>query len=207
MRVPKVPLCSTEGGEEPSSEHLASIRTGGDNGTSLEGSKHDDDYPAELFDEYGEYSDDGPQQYLQAMRIVKYDEEVDLSGQAERLAAMSNAKPQRTAMRVTAQAKPRPSVHAKCITIHREVNGLKGKILLNSGSLINAISPSFVMVAKITAFPLENPIGLQLGCVGSWSKINFGVQVALCMGGMSHETYLDVVNIDHYDMILGIPFL
>lgn len=27
------------------------------------------------------------------------------------------------------------------------------------------------------------------------------------MGGRSDDTYLDIVNVDHYDAVLGVPFL
>ena len=47
----------------------------------------------------------------------------------------------------------------------------------------------------------------KLGCVGSRSKINFGVSVDLAVGALRFPTYFDVVNLDHYDMVIGIPFM
>ena len=110
-------------------------------------------------------------------------------------------------MRVTAQSKPRPAMPSECITVEVIVNELKGIALIDSGSSINAISPAFACVAEIEAFPLEKPIGLQLGCVRSRSKINFGMFQAIKLGSEELNTYLDVVNLDHYDIVLGIPFL
>ena len=165
----------------------------------LEGDQYENEYPAEAYDEY-DY--DTAEESFQAMRVV-----ADEPSEGERLHAMGEAKGQRAAMRVTSQARPRPQVRIPCITVEGEVNGLKGKILLDSGSTINAISPSFAAVANITAFPLENPVGLQLGCVGSRSKINFGISTRLTLGAQEHDTYFDVVNLDHFDMVLGMPFL
>lgn len=123
------------------------------------------------------------------------------------LRSMTESPGQRAALRVTSQAKPRPPHPSKCIVIHGTIAGLKGVILLDSGSSINAIGPSFATVAKIQVFPLEKPVGLQLGCVGSRSKINFGTEQVLTIGTATFPVYFDVVNIDHYDIVLGIPFM
>ncbi|KAI0792980.1 hypothetical protein BC629DRAFT_1287372, partial [Irpex lacteus] len=94
------------------------------------------------------------------------------------------------------------------MTIHVKINELVGVALVDTGSSINAISPAFACVAGAEAFPLEKPIGLQLGCVGSRSKINYGMSRSVELGGQLTKTmYLDVVNLDHYDVVLGIPFL
>ncbi|KAI0742174.1 hypothetical protein BC629DRAFT_1299462, partial [Irpex lacteus] len=113
----------------------------------------------------------------------------------------------RVAMRVTSTAKSRPRQPATCMTTHVSINGLTGVALINTGSSINAISPVFACVANLEAFPLEKPVGLQLGCVGSRSKINYGMNQVLRIGEMKLDTYLDVVNLDHYDLVLGMPFL
>ena len=101
----------------------------------------------------------------------------------------------------------RPHRDFKCMTTYVEVNGLRGLALLDSGSSIDCISPDFARVAKVNAFALEKPIGLQLGCVGSRSSINFGVRTDVTIGKHSQKLYMDVVNIDHYDVILGVPSL
>ncbi|KAI0337370.1 hypothetical protein BDW22DRAFT_1304960, partial [Trametopsis cervina] len=87
------------------------------------------------------------------------------------------------------------------------LKGLKAKILVDMSSSINAVSSSSAALLQVDVFPLDNPIGLQLGCMGSHSKINFGCQAKLLMDGQEYLTYLDAVNLDHYDMVLGIPFL
>ncbi|KAI0088964.1 hypothetical protein BDY19DRAFT_993774 [Irpex rosettiformis] len=165
----------------------------------LEGEQYEEDYPEEIYED-PEYYSAGEE--LRAMRIATEEAE-----STPRLQAMMETKGQRVAMRVTSQAKPRPYLNTQCVLVEGVVNGLKGKILLDSGSSINAMSPSFATVADVAAFPLESPVGLQLGCVGSRSKINFGITTRLRMGGKEHDTYFDVVNLDHYDMVLGMPFL
>lgn len=137
---------------------------------------------------------------------------VDLRGMrtveaGPQLNSMSEVQGQRAAMRVTSQSHPRPSNPSTCMTIHVMVNGLKGVALIDTGSSINAISPAFACVANLEAFPLEKPVGLQLGCVGSRSKINYGMNQRIQMEGIEITTYFDVVNLDHYDLVLGIPFL
>ena len=101
----------------------------------------------------------------------------------------------------------RPQRDFKCMTTYVEINGLRGLALLDSGSSIDCISPDFARVAKVKAFVLEKPVGLQLGCVGSRSSINFGVRTDVNIGRHSQKLYMDVVNIDHYDVILGVPSL
>ena len=54
---------------------------------------------------------------------------------------------------------------------------------------------------------LEQPIGLQLACVGSKSTINYGTEANIVFGNTRVEEYLNVANIDYYDIILGTLFL
>ena len=101
----------------------------------------------------------------------------------------------------------RPQRDFKCLTVYVEVNGMKGLALLDSGSSIDCVSPEFARVAELTTRPLSKPVGLQLGCVGSRSSINFGTRAKVKIGNTQKSMYLDVVNVDHYDLILGVPFL
>ena len=68
-------------------------------------------------------------------------------------------------------------------------------------------SPDYVRATGITTFKLEHPVGLQLACVGSKSTINYGARSSIVFGNTRVEEYFDVANIDHYDVILGTPFL
>ena len=101
----------------------------------------------------------------------------------------------------------RPERVFKCMTAYVELNGMKALALLDSGSSIDCVSPEFAKVAKLRPQPLAKPVALQLGCVGSHSTINFGTREEVKMAGHQDKVYLDVVNIDHYDLILGVPFL
>ena len=69
------------------------------------------------------------------------------------------------------------------------------------------MSPEFARVANLKTFELDNPIPLQLGCVGSRSVINFGVDTRMSLGNRSEDVYFDIANIDHYDVIIGVPLL
>lgn len=113
----------------------------------------------------------------------------------------------RTAMHASGKVQDRPELKARCMMVYCTINGLKAKALLDSGSTINCVSPDFVQASHIEAFPLSRPVGLQLGCVGSRSSINFGVRAQIALDGDQRPVYLDVVNLDHYDVILGIPYM
>ncbi|TDL13790.1 hypothetical protein BD410DRAFT_699514, partial [Rickenella mellea] len=93
------------------------------------------------------------------------------------------------------------------LTAYVTVNGHSAFTMFDSGSTIDAISPDFAEVAKLDAVSLDQPVALQLGCKGSRSKIQFGVNTSLQLGPIAEICYLDVANIDRYDLILGTPFL
>ena len=56
-------------------------------------------------------------------------------------------------------------------------------------------------------FALEKPIALQLACIGSRSMINYGTHATIKIGRKIVEEYFDIMNVEHYDVILGTPFL
>ena len=80
-------------------------------------------------------------------------------------------------------------------------------MLWDTGSTMTGITQSFVDVAKITVFPLKNPYMLQLGTVGSHASVNYGAFVDVATHGTSQREYVDVVNFDYYNMIIGTPFM
>ena len=65
------------------------------------------------------------------------------------------------------------------------------------------ISPNFIRVAKIELFPLDKPVGIQLAVTGSKSVINYGASATIKHEGRELKEYLDIINIDYYDAILG----
>ena len=56
-------------------------------------------------------------------------------------------------------------------------------------------------------FSLEQPIALQLTCIGSQSMINYGTHATINVGHKVVEEYFNIANIEHYNTILGTPFL
>jgi hypothetical protein len=89
-----------------------------------------------------------------------------------------------------------------------KVNGIEAYALLDMGSTTVSITHDFAHVAKLSVIQLENPVPLQLGTVGSRSIINYGARTHLELGPVSKDdAYLDVVNINRYDMIIGTPFM
>jgi hypothetical protein len=96
----------------------------------------------------------------------------------------------------------------RCMAALVKVNGLEAYALLDSGSTTVSITQDFARVAKLKIKELENPVPLQLGTVGSRSMINFGAKARLELGPITDDdAYLDIVNIDRYDMIIGTPLM
>jgi hypothetical protein len=96
----------------------------------------------------------------------------------------------------------------RCMAALVKVNGLEAYALLDSGSTTVSVTHDFARVANLKVMQLDNPIPLQLGTVGSRSMINFGTRTRLELGPIQEDdAYLDVVNIDRYDMIIGTPFM
>jgi hypothetical protein len=108
----------------------------------------------------------------------------------------------------TGERPPSVSKDRRCMAVLLKVNGLEAYALLDSGSTTVSITQDFARVAKVKIKELENPVPLQLGTVGSRSMINFGATTRLELGPITdNDAYLDVVNIDRYDMIVGTPFM
>ncbi|PBK92972.1 hypothetical protein ARMGADRAFT_1030433 [Armillaria gallica] len=59
------------------------------------------------------------------------------------------------------------------------------------------MSPQFADITKALVFNLTEPITLQLGTVGSWSKINFGTLVDVNIAGIApRETTIEIIDED-----------
>ena len=96
----------------------------------------------------------------------------------------------------------------RCMAALVKVNGLEAYTLLDSGSTNVSVTHDFARVANLKVMQLENPVTLQLGTVGSRSIINFGTRTRVELGPVREDNaYMDVVNIDRYDMIIGTPFM
>ena len=69
------------------------------------------------------------------------------------------------------------------------------------------VSPDFACATGMKLSKLEQSISLQLACVGSKSTINYGTKATIAFGNTHIKEYLNVANINYYDVILGMPFL
>jgi predicted aspartyl protease len=89
-----------------------------------------------------------------------------------------------------------------------KVNGLKAYALLDTGSTTVSITHDFTRVAQLHIQQLDNPVTLQLGTVGSHSMINYRATTHIEFGSITEDNaYINVVNIDRYNMIIGTPFM
>ena len=121
-----------------------------------------------------------------------------------------NVKMRKVVMTVSKESRPCPTIPPnmkECLATFTKVGGQEAWTLWDTGSTTTGITPSFVDVAKIAVFPLKNPYILQLGTVGSRALVNYGAFVDVATHGTSQREYVDVANFDHYDMIIGTPFM
>jgi Retroviral aspartyl protease len=89
-----------------------------------------------------------------------------------------------------------------------KVNSLEAYALLDSGSTTISVTHNFTCIAKLNMQQLENPVTLQLGTVGSRSMINFRAKTCVEFGPIAEgDAYVDIVNIDQYNMIVGTLFM
>ncbi|KAJ6456315.1 hypothetical protein C8R47DRAFT_1227846 [Mycena vitilis] len=80
-------------------------------------------------------------------------------------------------------------------------------VLFDTGSTTDSITPDYAQVIGSPRIPLDEQITLQLGCVGSRSKICYGTRAPINFGGVKGYLYMDQVNLDRYDGIIGTPFM
>ncbi|KAF9484074.1 hypothetical protein BDN70DRAFT_798505, partial [Pholiota conissans] len=94
-----------------------------------------------------------------------------------------------------------------CLITYTKINGQDAWTLWDAGSTTTSITPSFADVANINAFPLLDPFMVQLGTVGSRAKITHGADVKVSMPGFNDSIYVDICNLDRYDLVIGTPFM
>ncbi|EJD37930.1 hypothetical protein AURDEDRAFT_129203 [Auricularia subglabra TFB-10046 SS5] len=89
-----------------------------------------------------------------------------------------------------------------------QIGDLKAHTLVDTGTDTEMISSEFAKVAGVKTFKLDSPVALQMACIGSRSRINFGARLDMQIGNIViRNKYCDVVNLDRYDLVLGLPFL
>jgi hypothetical protein len=88
------------------------------------------------------------------------------------------------------------------------INGAPAWTMFDTGSTADCIAPEFARVHGCKTFDLESPVPLQLGTKGSKSTITYGTNVEVKpAGSLTTVEYMDIINIDRYDAILGIPYM
>jgi hypothetical protein len=113
-------------------------------------------------------------------------------------------------VRADKTARYRPIVKPEdkeCLATYIKVGKCEVWTLWDSGSTTTGIAPAFGEVADIQVFPLADPHILQLSTIGSCATINFGMEVKVETPGAKDFIYVDIVNFDRYDMIIGMPFM
>jgi hypothetical protein len=95
----------------------------------------------------------------------------------------------------------------RCFIMKMMLHGLEAYMLLDSGCMSDSISLEFATSVNLKVHELEEPVPLQLGTIGSRSKINFRLFSKFKHGKTEGKHYFDVVNIDRYDSILGTVFM
>ncbi|KZV87553.1 hypothetical protein EXIGLDRAFT_620526, partial [Exidia glandulosa HHB12029] len=90
-----------------------------------------------------------------------------------------------------------------------EIGGVRAFTLVDTGTDTDMVSSRFAKVVGLKSFVLEKPVRLQMACVGSQSRINHGARANVAIGKqlLIKEKYFDVVNLERYDAIVGLPFL
>ena len=99
----------------------------------------------------------------------------------------------------------RTSDDNRCITMIVRIGKMDAYTMFDTGSTSDSLSPDFTRVAGMKVFTLAKPLNVQLGTVGSRSKINFGTSARIMFASVDEEYYFDEFNIDRYDCILGTP--
>src|SRR6266481_486565 len=88
-----------------------------------------------------------------------------------------------------------------------EGHGGRDHCLLDSGCEGVMASSNFARATGMAMFQLDQPVSLQLACVGSKSTINYGARAVIKFETTTVKEVFDIANIDYYDVILGTPFL
>jgi hypothetical protein len=66
-----------------------------------------------------------------------------------------------------------PASQIRPLVAKMTINGLDTIVMFDTGSTSYAVSPKFAQVANMKIHSLDVPMGIQLGCKGSKSKIVF----------------------------------
>ncbi|KAF8214373.1 hypothetical protein K438DRAFT_1956450 [Mycena galopus ATCC 62051] len=94
-----------------------------------------------------------------------------------------------------------------CLSALLSIGSSMAYMLCDTGSNTDSITPEYAHVIGSPRIKLDEQVVLQLGCVGSRSKISYGTRAPINFGGIKGFLYLGQVNLDRYDGIIGTPFM
>jgi hypothetical protein len=179
-----------------------------------DGSQYDPDDERESADEPEQQPSGEDTVFNRAVRTTESDNETEgyrVYIRAARATALKNVReenPSRSTLRYKDGRPQRSKREEACMAGWITINGTDAFTLFDSGSTADSISPDFARVMDLRTFKLDKQIPLQLGCVGSRGSINYGVKPTIRVHDEPpREYYFDIVNIDRYDCIAGVPFM
>ena len=178
---------------------------------NLDGDQYDpeDTYVLEELEEVPPESEEQAPERAGAV-FVDDDEEESFRAIQPVMTLKSDELPYR-ARTISRRVEERPEVpkeERQCLAAYMKINGVDAYALFDTGSSADMMSPDFARVSEAGTFLLAKQVPLQLGCVGSRSSISRGARVSGQLGPLQVEDiYFDIVNVDRYDVILGVRFM
>jgi hypothetical protein len=182
--------------------------------TPLQGSQYTLEGEVYEFEEYDKYipedeDDEGP--YVHAIREEMTETPVisSISSRNDEIDPLEYSSAKIT-VRKSQTSKPRPvkwSSEIQPMVARIQINGLMAISMFDSGSTTDAISPEFTRVSNAKVYALEEQVPIRLGCRGSKSCITYGMDCTVKYGTINEKYYLDIVNVDGYDAIIGVGFM
>jgi len=192
-----------------------------------------EDYPLETYKEYSDYGDGEQMMAIRQDRLqwdadgafpvvvedsdTKSSELDDSDAIKQRIQSIrlrqdagQPAKQTTTVVHKSSASMTRPKQLASQIrplVAKMTINGLDAVVMFDTGSTSYAVSPEFAQVTKMKIHSLAEPMGIQLGCKGSKSKIVFSTSGPVRYSSIVGTHYFDVVNIDRFDAIIGMGFM
>ncbi|KZV78652.1 hypothetical protein EXIGLDRAFT_633571, partial [Exidia glandulosa HHB12029] len=93
------------------------------------------------------------------------------------------------------------------ISVEVRINGNVCVAFIDSGSMLDMMSTTFADQLKIPLKQKVVPMNLQMAVSGSQSKVNVECTTDFAYQDIRERRTWDVANIDHYDIVLGTPFI
>jgi hypothetical protein len=99
-----------------------------------------------------------------------------------------------------------PKVDNSPVSGYVKIGSVYCHTLVDTGSEGDMLTHETVKAEGSQSFDLDPPVPLQLATSGGKSKIHKGIYLGVCRGKECLKNYFDIVNLDYYDAVLGIPF-